>query len=73
MLFLAFVFALIVILVVRESWSHTYRCPHCSQIQVGSYHRFSCSLLHRQENPTAKVSGFARLTAGHPGGLRAHF
>jgi hypothetical protein len=38
----------IMILLIRESRSETYRCPHCAQIQVGSYHRFRCPVLNRQ-------------------------
>jgi hypothetical protein len=51
MLVLAFVLtSSIVILLVREGRSETYRCPYCAQIQVGSYHRFRCLLVNGQEN-----------------------
>jgi len=51
MLTLALVLASsITILLVRESWSATYRCPHCAQIQLGSYHRLRCALRNWQQS-----------------------
>lgn len=34
---------------IREHSPETYRCPYCSQIEIGTYHRFKCLILSGQE------------------------
>jgi hypothetical protein len=53
---LALVFVLgssIACLLIRESWSETYRCPKCAELHVGRYHRLQCFVRGGGENNTA--------------------
>lgn len=70
MLVLLFLLGLpIVILLIREGWSETYRCPRCSQLSVGRYHRLRCLAVAAQENhrgrhpSEASGEGFRRLAS----------
>ena len=40
----------IVMFLGRERASGTYRCPYCTELEVGKYHRLKCFLLLKQEN-----------------------
>jgi hypothetical protein len=40
----------VAILVIREAWSDTYRCPRCAQLSVGRYHRLRCLAVARKED-----------------------
>lgn len=40
----------------RERASGTYRCPHCTELEVGTYHRLKCFLLLKQENTVQAAS-----------------
>lgn len=35
--------------VLRAGLSGSYRCPRCSQVQVGKYHLLKCSVVNAQE------------------------
>lgn len=35
--------------VLRAGMSGSYRCPRCSQVQVGRYHLLKCSVVSAQE------------------------
>lgn len=35
---------------IRESASDTYRCPSCSQLAVGEFHRRKCLPLNARDN-----------------------
>jgi hypothetical protein len=63
----------VIYLLIREGGSGTYRCPHCSQIQTGTYHKMRCAALNGQEvamplpsqlNPTPSATRSSKDTQG---------
>lgn len=59
MLLLVFALGSMIVFFAREGALETYRCPHCAQIKVGTYHRLKCLLVHEyDEEPSSESAVF---------------
>lgn len=77
MLLLAIIFCVTIALIIaREAWSQTYRCPYCAKIEIGELHRRRCFLVSRDlknARRVAELQAAAARLAVNQGTIAIHF